>query len=58
VRRAVIWPTRFTARFAPRLEILDASGAIVFRAGDKIEDACTAGGAGDPGDLLLLRPGS
>lgn len=52
-RRDVVWPTGFSARFAPRLEILDAFGTVVFREGDQIDGACTG-----PGDLLVVRPGS
>ena len=41
-RQDIIWPPGFTARFAPRLEILDGAGAVVLRAGDKIEGGCVA----------------
>ncbi len=39
----IIWPPGFRARFTPKLEILDPSGAVVARAGT-VSDA---GGAGD-----------
>jgi len=50
-RLDVEWPPGFTARFAPGLEILDASGDVVFRAGDTVDGGCT----GDP--YLLIEPG-
>jgi hypothetical protein len=55
-RQELIWPPGFSARFAPDLQVLDASGAIVFRAGDRIQGGCTAGPAGDPGSILVIRP--
>lgn len=56
-RQEIVWPPGFTARFTPQLEILDASGSTVFRAGDSISGGCTAGPADDPGQLLMIRPG-
>jgi len=47
----VVWPPGFTARFVPTLEILDAAGTVVFRAGDPIDGGCT----GDR--YLLIEPG-
>ncbi len=42
----LVWPAGFSARFAPNLELLDPSGAVVGRQGDLIDDAGggTAGG--------------
>jgi hypothetical protein len=34
--RLVTWPTGFRARFAPRLELIDASGLVVAREGDRL----------------------
>ena len=54
-RREVVFPARFTARFAPELEILDATGTVVARSGDLITGGCVTGG--DPvGPLLILWP--
>ena len=50
-RLDVVWPPGFTARFVPTLEILDAAGDVVFRAGDPVDGGCT----GDP--YLLIEPG-
>jgi hypothetical protein len=50
-RLDVVWPPGFSARFVPTLEILDASGNVVFRAGDPVDGGCT----GDP--YLLIEPG-
>jgi len=47
-RMEVAFPHGFTARFAPALEVLDASGSVVFRDGDKISGGCARG------DALLL----
>ena len=51
-RRDIVWPPGFTARFAPNLQVLDGSGTVVFRAGDRISGGCAIGE-----DLLLIRPG-
>ena len=56
-RREIIWPPGFSARFDPNLEVLDAAGREVFRAGDKIGGGCVAGPAEHPASLLLIRPG-
>lgn len=56
-RLEIVWPPGFSARFTPHLEVLDASGRTVFRAGDKIAGGCVAGPPEDPGRLLLIRPG-
>jgi hypothetical protein len=54
-RHEIVWPYGFTARFDPDLAVLDASGKVVFRAGDPIDGGCVIGGAGSP--LLILPPG-
>jgi hypothetical protein len=51
-RREIVFPPNFTARFAPRLEVLDGSGAVVARAGDPIDGGCLTGSLNDP--LLIL----
>jgi len=57
VRSEIVWPPGFTARFTPHLEVRDASGSTVFRAGDKISGGCVAGTPEHPASLLLIRPG-
>lgn len=42
-RRDVIWPPGYTARFAPRLEVLDEKGNVAFRDGDAVGGGCTTG---------------
>ena len=39
-RRDVVWPVGYRARFAPRLEVLDASGTVVLQEGDLITGVC------------------
>jgi hypothetical protein len=34
--RLVTWPAGFRARFTPRLELIDASGLVVAREGDRL----------------------
>lgn len=55
-RRDIVWPPGFRAQFDPKLEVLDASGKVVYRAGDKIDGGCTAGPADNPASLLLIPP--
>lgn len=54
-RKDIVFPPGFTARFAPSLEVLDAAGNVVARAGDRIDGGCVTGSGGnDP--LLVLWP--
>ena len=54
-RRDVLWPPGYTARFTPRLEILNENGAVVFRDGDPVTGGCVTGpNAQGP---LLIAPG-
>ena len=43
MRKELVWPPGYTARFTPQLEILDASHQVRFVAGDVIEGGCTSG---------------
>ncbi len=52
-RHDIVWPRGFTARFDPDLAVLDASGKVVYRAGDKIDGFCVRG-EGRP--VLILPP--
>ena len=54
-RTEVIWPPGFTARFVPRLEILDETGTIAFRDGDPVTGGCTTGS--DAQGPILIGPG-
>ena len=56
-RQDIIWPPGFTGRFTPRLEILDASSNVVFRAGDTVHGGCVAGPLDDIRKIHLIRPG-
>ena len=53
-RVEIVWPQGFTARFDPDLAILDASGKVVYRAGDRPGGGCVIGDTGSP--LLILPP--
>jgi hypothetical protein len=55
-RHDLIWPPGYTARFSPELHVIDAAGALAFLGGERIDGACTAGGADDPTRLLVIRP--
>jgi hypothetical protein len=50
-RMDVVFPFGFRARFAPSLEVLNASGAVVARDGDHIDGGCVTAGP-----LLILWP--
>jgi hypothetical protein len=52
-RRDVVWPVGYRARFAPRLEVLDASGTVVLREGDLISGTC---GSTADGRFYLAPP--
>jgi hypothetical protein len=50
----VVWPPGYRARFTPNLEVLDASGGVVLKAGDPVTGACVVNAA--PATLLLEPP--
>lgn len=39
-RREAIWPPGFTARFVPKLEVLNPMGQVVLRDGDAVLEGC------------------
>jgi hypothetical protein len=39
----IIWPPGYTARFAPRLEVLDANRNVAFRDGSTVSGGCVTG---------------
>ena len=47
--RLALFPTGFTADFAPELEVRDPTGTVVFHEGDKIDGGC---GGGERGILI------
>ena len=53
-RVEIVWPQGFSARFDPNLAVLDASGKVVYRAGDRPGGGCVIGEPGSP--LLILPP--
>ena len=40
--RSVVFPSGWWARFTPMLEVIDASGHVAFRGGDRVAGACVA----------------
>ncbi len=54
-RQEIVWPQGYSARFDPDLAVLDASGKMVYRAGDTIEGGCVVGNDDSP--RLILPPG-
>ena len=54
-RTDVIWPPGYTARFTPRVEVLDQEGAVVYRDGDAVSGGCVTGP--DAQGPLLIRAG-
>lgn len=56
-RGEIIWPPGFSARFKPRLEVIDPSGAVVFREGDRMPGGCAVGPPDNPPSLILIVPG-
>jgi hypothetical protein len=55
-RQEIVWPVGFRAQFTPELEILDARGRVVLRAGDPVDSGCVIGGAPDLREPLLIVP--
>jgi len=43
LRKELVWPPGYTARFAPKLEILDATRQVRYVAGNTIPGGCTTG---------------
>ena len=59
VRREIVWPPGYTARFyrfSSPFEVVDASGRVVYRQGDLIRGGCVAGPDNDPASILLIDP--
>jgi hypothetical protein len=56
-RLDVVFPSGFSARFSPSLEILDGDGHVVAVAGDAITGGCVTG-PDARGPLLILGAGS
>jgi hypothetical protein len=45
-RENLLWPAGYRARFAPALEVLDPSGRVVAREGDRVTGGCSMPRAG------------
>jgi len=45
----LVWPPNWTARFDPKLEVINPSGVLRFRDGDQVTGGCVEG----PGVLML-----
>lgn len=52
--KALLWPPRWTARFAPALEVVDPDGRIRFRDGDAVTEVCFAGPPEAPFSTLRI----
>ena len=52
-RYELAWPTGYSARFVPGLEVLDETGKVVARQGDELLDACPSA---DPNVLVPVLP--
>lgn len=52
-RKDVVFPPGSSARFTPRLEVLDGNGKVVGREGDVIDGGCVTG-PDAAGPLLIL----
>jgi hypothetical protein len=51
----LVWPSGWTGRFTPSLEVLDAKGTVRYRQGDAVSAACLAGPAEHPASLLMIE---
>lgn len=51
-RFETVWPLGYTARFAPRLEVLDSSGTVVYHAGDPVDSYCATADS----EVVLVWP--
>jgi hypothetical protein len=51
-RENLLWPAGYRARFAPGLEVLDPSGRVVAREGDRVTGGC----AMPPGGTFISLP--
>jgi hypothetical protein len=54
--KELVWPPGYVARFGPDLEIIDGTGRVVFRQGDKVTGGCVKGPPDALGSVLLIRP--
>jgi hypothetical protein len=51
-RENLLWPAGYRARFAPGLEVLDPSGRVVAREGDRVTGGCSM----PPGGTFVSLP--
>jgi hypothetical protein len=56
-RQELVWPPGYRVRFAPKLEVFDATGDLIARDGDRVPGGgCAVGPVEDPTGLLLVLP--
>jgi hypothetical protein len=53
--KRLVWPAGYVARFDPALEVIDISGQVVVREGDRVSGGCVKGPPDDPGSIVLIR---
>jgi hypothetical protein len=53
---SLVWPFGYVAVFNPKLSVLNETGQVVFRQGDRVKGACTAGPNNAPGSVLRIEP--
>jgi hypothetical protein len=51
----LLWPSGWSARFAPSLEVLDDRGVVRMRSGDRFASVCLKGGADDPSSVMMVE---
>jgi hypothetical protein len=54
LRRELVWPAGYAARFTPEIEVLDASRHVRYAASDVIEGGCVTG-PGFSGPLYVIE---
>jgi hypothetical protein len=56
-RTNVVWPPGYSARFAPSLEVIDSTGRVIARDGDRVPaGGCVLGDPEDPIRPVLVLP--
>jgi hypothetical protein len=53
--KLLVWPPGYVARFDPDLQVIDSTGRIVFRGGDRVTGGCVKGPADDLASVVLVR---
>lgn len=55
-RSEITWPEGYWARFLPDLEVVDAAGATILRAGDQVRRACVPKDLTNPTGEFIYVP--